>query len=68
MRKLLLVAIIAFPSLALAEWHITNKDNASYELKKTCGSTTEDWSIAGGVTSTVKDGESCTIKSSKISK
>ena len=89
MRKLLVLAILAVPSLALAEWSITNKDNSSYELKKTCGSTKEDWSIAGGVTKklsipagatsctiemkngggscTVKDNESCTIKSGKIS-
>ena len=90
MRKLLAIAILAIPSLAFAEWSITNKDNSSYELKKTCGGTSEDWSIAGGVTKrlsipagatsctiamkngggscTVKDGESCTIQSGKISK
>jgi hypothetical protein len=90
MRTLLAIAIVAFPSLALAEWTITNKDNSSYELKKTCGGTTESWSIAGGVskslsipagatsctitmkngggTCTVKDGESCTIRSGQISK
>jgi hypothetical protein len=35
---------------AFAEWTIRNNDNASYELVKACGSTKEDWSIAGGVT------------------
>ncbi len=76
MRKLLVIAIVAIPSLALAEWKITNKDNSSYELKKTCGSTTEDWSIAGGVTKNLSipagatscpiemktGGGSCTVK------
>jgi hypothetical protein len=90
MRTILAVAILILPSVAFAEWSITNKDNSSYELKKACGSSNEDWSIAGGVTKklsipagatsctitmkngggscTVKDGESCTIQSGKISK
>jgi hypothetical protein len=64
MRTILIVAILAFPSLALAEWSITNKDNSSYELKKVCGSNNEDWSIAGGVTKKLSipaGATSCTI-------
>jgi hypothetical protein len=64
MRTLLTLAILAFPSLALAEWSITNKDNSSYELKKACGSSSEDWSIAGGVTKKLSipaGATSCTI-------
>jgi hypothetical protein len=76
---------------AFAEWSLTNKDAASYELTKTCGGKSEDTSVAGGVSNrkfsipagatsctitvkktntscTVKDGESCVIVSSKISK
>ena len=78
MKKTLFAAIgllfIATP--AFAEWSITNKDNSSYELKKACGSSSEDWSIAGGVTKrlsipagatsctlTMKNGGgSCTVK------
>lgn len=37
-------------STAFAEWTIRNDDHASYELKKECGSRSEDWSIAGKVT------------------
>ena len=71
------LAITAFSTAAFAEWQISNKDNASYELVKQCGSNSkEDWSIAGGVTHaysipagttsctiTVKNnGSSCTVK------
>ncbi len=61
---------------AFAEWTIRNDDHSSYELKKDCGSKSEDWSIAGKVakklsipagatscTITVKrSGTSCTVK------
>ncbi len=61
---------------AFAEWTIRNDDHSSYELKKDCGSKSEDWSIAGKVTKklsipagatsctiTVKrSGTSCTVK------
>ena len=84
------LALLGIAAPAFSEWSITNKDNSSYEIKKACGSSSEDWSIAGGVTKrlsipagatsctltmkngggscTVKDGESCTITSGKISK
>ena len=61
---------------AFAEWTIRNDDHASYELKKACGSKTEDWSIAGKVTKKLsipagstsctitekRSGTSCTVK------
>jgi hypothetical protein len=66
MKKTLFAAIgllfVATP--AFAEWSITNKDNSSYELKKACGSSSEDWSIAGGVTKRLSipaGATSCTI-------
>ena len=84
------LVLLGIATPALAEWSITNKDHSSYEIKKQCGSSSEDWSIAGGVTKrlsipagattctltmkngggscTVKDGESCTIASGKLSK
>ena len=57
---------------AFAEWSIRNDDHASYELKKECGSKSEDWSIAGKVTKKLSipaGATSCTItvKSSKTS-
>lgn len=52
--KTLFAAILASLALtagtAFAEWTIRNDDDASYELTKECGSKSEDWSIAGGVT------------------
>ena len=42
--------LVAFAGVARAEWSITNKDNSNYELTKQCGSSSEAWSIAGGVT------------------
>lgn len=73
-RFLVVTAVLLAPGLAHAEWEITNKDAASYPLVKQCGSTTEDWSIAGGTTKklsipagatsctiTLKD-TSCTVK------
>jgi hypothetical protein len=65
---------VAVPGVAFAEWSITNADANSYSLVKACGSNTDDWSIAGGVTKklsipagatsctiTLKD-TSCTVK------
>jgi hypothetical protein len=49
---------------AFAEWSIRNDDHSSYELKKQCGSKTEDWSIAGKVTKKLSipaGATSCTI-------
>lgn len=49
---------------AFAEWTIRNDDDASYELTKQCGSKTEGWSIAGGVTKKLSipaGATSCTI-------
>jgi hypothetical protein len=60
----LIVALMSFSAAAFAEWEITNKDAASYELKKQCGSSSEDWSIAGGVTKKLSipaGATSCTI-------
>lgn len=88
MLRIFVVLVLLFPSVAHAEWQITNKDANSYAFQKTCGSRTEDFSIAGGTTRkysipagatsctltlnntscTVKDNESCEIKSSKIAK
>jgi hypothetical protein len=79
-RKLLSVctaaALLLVAAPAFAEWSITNKDHASYELTKTCGGKTEKWSIAGGETkklsipagatsctiTVVKTGTSCTVR------
>jgi len=73
-RTLLSLAFLLAPGIAHAEWEITNKDAASYPLTKACGSNSESWSIAGGVTKklsipagatsctiTLKD-TSCTVK------
>ena len=88
MPRFLALAILLAPGLAHAEWEIANKDANSYAFSKTCGSKTEDFSIAGGTTRrysipagatsctltlnstrcTVKDGDACEIKSSKIAK
>ncbi|HXU69303.1 MAG TPA: hypothetical protein VN947_08235 [Polyangia bacterium] len=68
--------LLGFAGVARAEWSITNKDNSNYELTKACGSSSEAWSIAGGVTHrysipagttsctiTVKNnGSACTVK------
>jgi hypothetical protein len=68
--------VLGFANVARAEWSITNKDNSNYELTKACGSSSEAWSIAGGVTHkysipagttsctiTVKsNGSSCTVR------
>jgi hypothetical protein len=70
------LALCAIGGVAHAEWSITNKDNSNYELTKACGSSSEAWSIAGGVshrysipagattcTITVKNnGSSCTVR------
>ena len=67
--------LLGLAGVARAEWSITNKDNSNYELTKACGSSSEAWSIAGGVshrysipagttscTITVKNnGSSCTV-------
>ncbi len=53
MKKIFFALSVGMSTLsatAFAEWSMTNKDNSSYELKKKCGSNSEDWSIAGGVT------------------
>ena len=51
MKKILAaVLLLGFTGTAFAEWSITNDDHSSYELTKQCGSTKEDWSIAGKVT------------------
>lgn len=49
-RTVLLAVVLLAPSLAHAEWEITNKDANSYSIKKDCSGHLEDWSIAGGVT------------------
>ena len=62
---LVLAVTAAFPALAHAEWEITNKDANSYAFEKTCGSKTEDFSIAGGTTrrySIPAGTTSCTLK------
>ena len=70
------LALCVLGGVAHAEWSITNKDNSNYELTKQCGSSSEAWSIAGGVshrysipagttscTITVKNnGSSCTVR------
>lgn len=70
------LAIFGLSSNAFAEWEITNKDANSYELVKSCGSNSDDWSIAGGVTKKLsipagatsctithkKSGTTCTVK------
>lgn len=85
-RFFVVSALLLVPSVAFAEWEITNSDANSYAFTKTCGSKTENFSIAGGTTRrysipagttsctltlnntscTVKDGQGCLIKSSKI--
>lgn len=50
MKRLALAALLLVPAVAHAEWAITNKDANSYAFTKTCGSKTEDFSIAGGTT------------------
>ena len=70
MKYLLVSAALLAPSIAFAEWTITNKDANSYSMKKTCGSTTEDFSIAGGVThnySVPAGATSCTLTLSDTS-
>jgi hypothetical protein len=77
LRLFTILAVLGLTaSTALAEWTIRNDDHSSYELKKECGSKSEDWSIAGKVTKklsipagatsckiTVKrSGTSCTVK------
>ena len=78
MRKIITVTalVLGFAGVARAEWSITNKDNSNYELTKQCGSSSEAWSIAGGVshkysipagttscTITVKNnGSACTVR------
>ena len=78
MNKTIAVAacLLGLSGIAHAEWSITNKDNSNYELTKQCGSSSEAWSIAGGVTHkysipagttsctiTVKsNGSSCTVR------
>jgi predicted secreted Zn-dependent protease len=86
MSRLVAVALLLAPAIAHAEWEITNKDANSYAFTKTCGSKTENFSIAGGTprrysipagatsctltlnntSCTVRDGQACEIKSSKI--
>lgn len=65
MKKLLSIGLIlGLTSTAFAEWSITNNDDSSYELTKQCGSTKEDWSIAGKVTKKLSipaGATSCTI-------
>jgi hypothetical protein len=55
------LALISAP--AWADWSITNKDSASYELTAKCGRDKETWWISGGVTkvSSVSEGRSCTV-------
>ncbi len=72
--KLGLCTIAAFLGLttatAFAEWSIRNDDHSSYELKKECGSKSEDWSIAGKVTKKLSipaGATSCTITVKKSS-
>lgn len=78
MKKIFVLSglLCGFAGVAHAEWSITNKDNGNYELNKACGSSSEAWSIAGGVTHrysipagatsctiTVKNnGSSCTVR------
>ncbi len=50
MPRFFALVLLLVPGLAHAEWEITNKDANSYAFKKTCGSKTEDFSIAGGTT------------------
>ena len=50
MKRLAFVTLLLIPAVAHAEWEITNKDANSYAFTKTCGSKTEDFSIAGGTT------------------
>jgi hypothetical protein len=66
-RFLILTALslaVLLPNAAFAEWSITNDDHSSYELLKTCGSKTENWSIAGKVTKRLSipaGATSCTV-------
>ncbi|MSQ04302.1 MAG: hypothetical protein EXR71_20880 [Myxococcales bacterium] len=53
LRLFVLAAVLCAPSLARAEWKITNKDANSYSIDKNCSGKQEDWSIAGGVTKTL---------------
>ncbi len=77
MKKLLSITLLlGLTGTAFAEWSITNNDDSSYELTKQCGSSKEDWSIAGKVTKKLsipagattctitvkKTGSSCTVK------
>ncbi len=78
MKKLLTATLllVGLTGTAFAEWSITNNDDSSYELTKQCGSSKEDWSIAGKVTKKLsipagattctitvkKTGSSCTVK------
>lgn len=50
MKPLFALALLLAPSVAFAGWKITNKDANSYSMTKTCGSNTENFSVAGGVT------------------
>ncbi|MDQ3370949.1 MAG: hypothetical protein M3680_36485 [Myxococcota bacterium] len=62
LSALLLVTLTT--GTAFAEWTLRNDDDASYELLKQCGSKTEDWSVAGGVTKKLSipaGATSCTI-------
>lgn len=65
MKKLLSITLLlGLTGTAFAEWSITNTDDSSYELTKQCGSTKEDWSIAGKVTKKLSipaGATSCTI-------
>jgi len=59
-----LLGLATLTGTAFAEWSITNDDQSSYELTKKCGSSTEDWSIAGKVTKKLSipaGATSCTI-------
>ena len=74
MKRIFLTAAFLAPTLAHAEWSITNKDANSYPIGKDCSGHTEDWSIAGGVTKKLSipagatqctltlNGTSCTVK------
>ena len=58
------LTLVCLTGSAFAEWSITNNDNSSYELTKQCGSSKEDWSIAGKVTKKLSipaGATSCTI-------
>ena len=72
-RLFTILAVLGLTSAtAFAEWSIRNDDHASYDLKKECGSKSEDWSIAGKVTKKLSipaGATSCTItvKNSKTS-